>query len=206
VALGVLGALLLTRSRGALVLGLPAALLGLGLLQRNRRALWVSLAALVVLALLLLPLGLGERLLSLLRAPAQGTTFFRLKLWRSTLTMIANHPLRGVGLDGFLYAYRSRYVLPSAWGELNLSHPHNLLLDTWTRLGLWGVVVVGWLLYWFFRLAWSQFREALGYRRALLLGAMAAMIAAVGHGMVDQTLYTVDLAFVFMVLLALVQG
>ena len=56
--------------------------------------------------------------------------------------MIANHPLRGVGLDGFLYAYRSRYVLPSAWEEPNLSHPHNLLLDAWTRLGLAGVAVV----------------------------------------------------------------
>ena len=206
VALGVLGALLLTRSRGAMLIALPAALLALGLLQRNRRALWVSLAALVVLALLLLGLGQGARILALLRRPAQGTGFFRLKLWRSTLTMIADHPLRGVGLDGFLYAYRSRYVLPSAWGELNLSHPHNLVLDAWTRLGFAGLLVVGWLLYWFCRIAWAQFKTALGYRRALLLGAMAAMVALVGHGMVDQALFTFDLGFVVMVLLALVQG
>ena len=32
------------------------------------------------------------------------------------------------------------------------------------------------------------------------------MVAVVGHGLVDQALYTVDLMFVFMVLLALVQG
>jgi O-antigen ligase len=188
-----------------MLLALPAALLALGLLLRSKRALWASLAALAVLALLIVAFGQGARIAALLRAPARGTGFFRLKLWRSTGAMIADHPLRGVGLDGFLYAYRSRYVLPSAWGELNLSHPHNLLLDAWTRLGLAGVGAVGWLVFWFFRSAWRAFRQALGYRRALLLGAMAAMIAALAHGLVDQALYTVDLMYVFMLLLALVQ-
>ena len=32
-----------------------------------------------------------------------------------------------MGLNNFLYQYRTRYVLPDAWEELDLSHPHNSL-------------------------------------------------------------------------------
>jgi O-antigen ligase len=155
-----------------------------------------------------MPLFLTERFGSLFDL-SQGTGFFRLKLWRSTLNMIADHPLRGVGLDGFLYAYRSRYVLPSAWEELDLSHPHNLLLDAWTRLGLLGLGVVGWLIVSFFRAGWGA-RAAprgteSGYERALLLGLLAAMVAAVAHGLVDHAMFTIDLAMVFGLLLAVAQ-
>jgi O-antigen ligase len=199
----VLAALLLTFSKGALLLGVPASLLALGLLQRDRRATWVALGALALLALLLAPWLLTERFGSLLDV-TRGTGFFRLKLWRSALRMIADHPLTGVGLDGYLYAYRSRYVLPSAWEELNLSHPHNLLLDAWTRLGALGVGVVGWLIVTFFRTAWAR-HSARGVQRALLLGLMASMVALLAHGLVDQALFTIDLAFVFGLLLAVVQ-
>mgnify|MGYP000278906670 CR=1 FL=1 len=173
------GALLLTFSKGALLLGVPAALLALGLLQRDHRsrrdwrATWIALGALALLALLLTPLFLTDRFGSLFDL-SQGTGFFRLKLWRSALAMIADYPLSGVGLDGFLYAYRSRYVLPSAWGELNLSHPHNLVLDAWTRLGLPGVIVVGGLLAAFGRAAWRRLhrtrrnRFRLGWRWRLV--------------------------------------
>jgi hypothetical protein len=65
--------------------------------------------------------------------------------------------------------------------------------------------VVGWLLVGFFRAAWRAYRQAIGYERALLLGAMGAMVAVLAHGLVDQALFTVDLAFVFGLLLALVQ-
>jgi O-antigen ligase len=119
--------------------------------------------------------------------------------------MIADHPFTGVGMDNFLYSYRSRYVLPSAWGELDLSHPHNLILDTWTRLGLPGLIAVGWLLFAFLRIAWRQFQAATGDRRALLLGLGAAMVAALAHGLVDHALFLIDLSFVFALMAALVQ-
>jgi len=201
-ALPVLGALLLTFSKGALLLGLPASVLVLGLLQR-RRARWATVAALVVLALLLLPMAFTDRFRGWF-TPGSGTAFFRLELWRATWNMIAAHPLWGVGPDNFLYHYRTRYVLPSAWGELNLSHPHNLLLDTWTRLGLPGVMVVGWLIGWFIHTLWGQVR-VLGDNRTFVLGSAGAMAALLAHGMVDQAIFLVDLGFVFALLLALVQ-
>jgi hypothetical protein len=59
--------------------------------------------------------------------------------------MFREHPWLGVGLDNFLYQYRSRYILPAAWQEPNLSHPHNILLDYGSRLGLGGLVAGVWL-------------------------------------------------------------
>lgn len=207
-ALPVLAALLLTFSKGALLLGLPASILALGLLPRHgaaerRRAVWLTVGALAVLALLLTPLVFSERFRGWFD-PQSGTAFFRLKLWRATWSMIAEHPIWGVGLDNFLYHYRTRYVLPSAWGELGLSHPHNLLLDAWTRLGLPGLIVVGWLVGWFVHTGWGKLRQ-FGDNRTLVLGAMAAMAALLAHGMVDHALFLIDLGFVFVLLLALVQ-
>ena len=203
-ALPVLAALVMTLSKGALLIGLPAALLAMGLAQRRRKATWFAVGAVVVVALLVLPFAFTERFRSVLNL-STGTAFFRLKLWRATLSMIADHPFTGVGMDNFLYSYRSRYVLPSAWGELDLSHPHNLILDTWTRLGLPGLAAVGWLLFAFLRIAWRQFQAATGDQRALLLGLGAAMVAALAHGLVDHALFLIDLSFVFALMAALVQ-
>lgn len=121
--------------------------------------------------------------------------------------MIREHPLLGVGLDNFLYWYRTRYVLPTAWQEFNLSHPHNLLLDFWLRLGLPGLVTVAWLLVAFFRRAWRAHRSLFGQGRQwpLAAGLVAGMVNFLAHGLVDNAFFLVDLAFVFMLMLALVQ-
>jgi O-antigen ligase len=121
--------------------------------------------------------------------------------------MIRDHPVLGVGLDNFLYHYRTRYVLPHAWQEFNLSHPHNLVLDFWLRLGLPGLFLLGWLLWAFFRRGWGVWRcLPQGDDRLLVLGMMAGMVGAIAHGLVDNAFFLVDLAFVFMLMAALVQA
>jgi O-antigen ligase len=164
----------------------------------------VTIVVLAVLAVgLLLVLGTG-RLTSLLDT-TEGTTSFRLQLWQSSLAMIGDHPLLGVGLDNFLYAYRSHYVLPTAWEEFNLSHPHNFVLDFWLRLGLPGLLVLGWLLAGFFRRGWPAYRHLPeGADRLLILGLMAGMVNFIAHGLVDNAFFLVDLSFVFMLMLALI--
>jgi O-antigen ligase len=120
--------------------------------------------------------------------------------------MLRDHPVLGVGLDNFLYHYRTHYVLPTAWEEFNLSHPHNLLLDSWLRLGLPGLVVFLWLLVGFFRTGMREFRcMPQGSNRTLLQGIMAGMVYTVAHGLVDNAFFLVDLAFALMLMLALVQ-
>lgn len=197
-------ALFLTYSRGAWLLGVPVALLFLAAM-RGRRAFAIALGLLAIgVVALALVVGAG-RLTSLLET-TEGTTFFRLQLWQSSWAMIRDHPVQGVGLDNFLYYYRSQYVLPTAWEEFNLSHPHNLVFDFWLRLGLAGLVALIWLLVSFFRQGWRSYRSLPeGDARLLLLGVMGGMVNFVAHGLVDNAFFLVDLGFVFALMLAMVQ-
>ncbi len=201
-ALLVGAAILLSFSKGALLFGVPASLLALGLLAGGRW-LWVSLGTLGAAALAAVPVLRTPRFTSLFDLQS-GTTFFRLNLWRSTLDMIRDHPVLGVGLDNFLYAYRGRYIRPAAWQEPNLSHPHNVLLDFWSRLGLLGLAAGLWLQVAFWRLALPLRRLSDPDERALAMGLMAGMVNFLAHGLVDNSYFLVDLAFAFCLSLALV--
>jgi O-antigen ligase len=197
-----LGALYLTFAKGAWLLALPAALLTIGL-ARGRRAVAVALLALGVLAVTLLPVLGTTRLQSLLDF-GSGTTFVRLQLWQAALAMLRDHWLWGVGPDNFLYHYRTTYILPTAFAEAGLSHPHNVLLDFWTRLGLLGALLLVTLTGAFWGTAVRRYRAlADGTQRALVLGTMGAMAAALAHGLIDNSFFLVDLAFALMLMLAI---
>lgn len=195
--------LFLTFSLGALALGIPAsaALIALVWLWPARRRLHAAHLALIGVllagAIFLVAFAAGPRLSTLFET-GTGTGFFRVAVWTSALHMIGDHPLFGVGLDNFLYEY-PKYILPEAWREPNLSHPHNVLLDFWVRLGILGVGVLIWMEAEFFRHTWRAFRQGNDLRlRALAIGLMASMVDFLAHGMVDAAYFVVDLAFVFM--------
>jgi O-antigen ligase len=212
-ATAMVAALFLTYSRGAWLLGIPAAVLFALIVPvasglHGRRRVWALVIGLLLVAVVGAALAGGTGRLASLANPTQGTTFFRLQLWRSSWTMARDHPLFGVGLDNFLYQYRTHYVLPTAWEEFNLSHPHNLVLDFWLRLGLPGLVLLGWFLAAFFRRGWCVYRHlrlGRGDDRLLVLGLMAGMVNFWAHGLVDAAFFLVDLAFVFALMVALIQ-
>jgi O-antigen ligase len=132
--------------------------------------------------------------------PESGTSFFRTKLWLSAWRMFLDHPLLGVGPDNFLYQYRSFYILPEAWQDPNLSHPHNLALDHLSRLGLLGFVCGVWLHVGFWRVAVDAYRRLRQMDRelsALCVGLMASMADMLAHGLVDHAFFLIDLALVF---------
>src|SRR5690606_41583389 len=125
------------------------------------------------------------------------TSSLRVNLWQSSLNMIRDRPFFGVGLDNFLYAYRGRYILDPAWQEPFLNHPHNIVLDFATRLGMFGLLAGVWL---FHALAANLYRL---YQDVLVSGrgrewhpVIAALIAALAqtlsHGLVDHSFFLVD--------------
>ncbi|MBI5032523.1 MAG: O-antigen ligase family protein [Chloroflexi bacterium] len=189
--------LYLTYSRGAW-LGIVAGLAVIGLLSGRRVRIAVT-AVLVIGAVLVIPFLQTERARSLFQE-GTGTGFFRVSVWQSASAMIRDHPIAGVGLDNFLYAYPN-YIQPGAWREPNLSHPHNIVLDFWVRLGIGGVMVLGWMMLQFYRKGIKELRELGGTPRALVIGLLASMTAALAHGMIDAAYFYVDLAFVFMLTL-----
>jgi len=187
--------LFLTYSRGAWLLGVPGAMISLGLLG-GRRSFIIALGIVLVALLSLFPLAGSERIASTFQFQ-EGTGFLRLRLWESALHMIRDHPLSGIGLDNFLYLYPD-YMLPGAEIEPNLSHPHNIILDYWTRLGILGVVSLGWLLGASYRVGRRLYRSRIEADAcAVVLGLMASMVAFVTHGMIDSSYFVVELAFVF---------
>jgi O-antigen ligase len=196
-------ALLLSFSKGALILGVPLSLLALGVLMGGRW-LWASLGGLAAAAVAAIPLLRTPRFARLLDTRS-GTTFFRLHLWRSSWMMFWDHLWLGVGPDNFLYQYRGRYILPAAWQEPDLSHPHNVFLDYGCRLGLGGLLAGLWLQVGFWRKALPLRRLVDADRRALALGMMGGMVDFLAHGLVDASYFVIDLAFVFFLALAVVQ-
>jgi len=203
-----LTALLLTFSKGAIFLGLPALLLALAIAGRRllaapgfalrQRYGWGLAAVAAAMALGLIPFLDTERFRSLLDFSPEGTAGIRLSLWRSSMQMALDHLWLGVGPDNFLYSYRSGYILPAAWRDPSLNHPHNVVLDWWTRLGLPGLALAA---------AWL----ALGVRslwkaattEAIAVGALGAAAAALGHGLIDASYALPDLLFVWVFLLHL---
>ena len=201
-------ALLLTFSKGALLFGLPAMIVTLwwgGLILAGRRSewrltLWWVAGAAVIAVLVLTPFLGTERFQRLLDL-RHGTGFVRLQLWQSAWQMALDHPWLGVGPDNFLYAFRSHYLLPAAWQEPNLNHPHNWLLDWWTRLGLPGLGLALIFFGFMIKRLWQGLQEAA--QPVLCLGLLAAVVAALAHGLIDASYALPDLMIVWVLLACL---
>lgn len=197
--------LVLTQSAGGLLLGLPTGLATIAFLQLGQRA-WRPVVAVgfSVLVFAAVAAQVSPRFANVFDF-TDGTNFLRLRLWESALAMIQDHPITGVGLDQFLERYRGTYVKPDAIWDSQLSHPHNLVLDVWLRLGIGGVIwlaTLGLLVVMHGRRLLSQATLAPD-ERALLMGVLAALVGAAAHGLVDNSLFVVDLALIFWMFMAL---
>jgi len=181
-----LAAVGLTFSRGAL-LGLWGGLL-VALWQLGKRRLACAFLLAGCLLAFVLALLFPARLQAELWA---GGDALRLAIWRSSLAMVRDYPLTGVGLDQYLYQYVPRYVEPRAWSERFTSHPHNLILDFWLRLGIAGLLLLGSALWLVVRRVRSSFRDH--WTVALAAGLAAGAI----HGSLDRGYFAPDLAASF---------
>jgi O-antigen ligase len=200
-------AVALSQSAGALLLGIPVGIAAVILGWRGKRAVPILAGMGAAGAAALIPLSALLPRLRQFTDLENSTSVIRLNLWRSSFQLIREHPFTGVGLDQFLYAYRSRYILPQAWEDPDLSHPHNVLLDYWVRLGILGVVIALAFQWYFWSQAlkvYSAVREHSPLRFALLIGAIGAMANFLAHGLVDMAHFNINLSYVFALLLTLV--
>jgi O-antigen ligase len=182
----------LANSRGAL-LALGAAALVLGAWS-NRRAVWWSVCAALVAALVLIP-----------ATRAQFTSVFTLRdtstdvrsvLWQGTWRLLEAHPITGAGLGGFPTLY-AKYKLPQHV-EL-LEYPHNVLLNAWVEFGILGAAFTLGVVFW---LAFALFRR-LRARDSWAVGTLAAWIVVLVHGLVDVPYFKNDLAVLTVFLLVI---
>ncbi|MGB7340213.1 MAG: O-antigen ligase family protein [Phototrophicaceae bacterium] len=195
----------LTQSVGALLIGVPAAITAVLIATYGKKAL--PILGLFALIGILVTLGLTQvstRFASLLDL-STGTNFIRIRVWESTLEILSDYPLTGLGLDQFLPVFSGEYVRPDAIADPDLSHPHNIVLDFWIRLGILGV---GWLIL-FMITFWRNavkilYMERNPQKRILLIGSIGAMTALIAHGMIDNSIYVNDLVYIFVLIVGII--
>ena len=195
-----------TLSRGLLLaviagFGVVVALVGCSL-GRSRRV-WLAYGAGVAVATVAFGLAAGQRLLA---AGGDGEEPTRFLIWRASWRMAQDHPVFGVGLDQFLPQYGRRYVEPAGWPERFTSHPHNLALDLWLRVGILGAAAFAWLVAASGRLA-ARWRSAgVDGEHGLAVGAAGALAAGFAHGLVDNGFFLPDLAIMTWFFIALLEA
>ncbi len=202
-------ALLLTFSRGALMLGLPAGLLMWGWWQyratgRFRMPCRPSILGIgvgvagVLLALANQRFSLGERLLDFTPVAA------RWAIWRHTWSLWQEHPWWGQGSDGFYWAAAAHFP-HSPWLDPEILHPHNVWLEILVRAGLVGLT--GMLLLCVL-LGWTLDRAFRDPQAAWIVGPPSMAIAGgLAHGYVDAFWSLSDIATMNLILiLVILQG
>jgi O-antigen ligase len=205
---GIAPAVLLTQSAGALLLAIPFSVVFIMALCWGKRAIVPIVGLCVVVAIGFMIASQTARFERVFDF-SSGTSFYRFRVWESALNLIHDHPITGVGLDQFLPAFRERYILPDAWEEPDLSHPHNFILDFWARLGIFGVAIFVGLQFSFWKTAYQQYKFERAKRDPMMymltMGAMGSMVALLVHGLVDNSIFVLDLAYIFVFLLCVVE-
>ncbi len=195
-----------TGSRGGEVAAVVCAAALVLVCQWRRKPALAGLAALAIVALLLA----HYRVSTFLSGGHGLSNGAHQSVWRSALRMVRDHPIVGVGPDNFLYYYSNddacapHHIAHWYYSQDNqtnfercISHPHNMFLDFWLSTGLLGLVAALALLGLFAVLGLRLLRRADASRKGPLLGALAAMLALVVHGEVDNSYFLPDLAVYF---------
>jgi putative inorganic carbon (HCO3(-)) transporter len=180
------GVLLLTQSRGALI-ALGVALATMFLLRWPES--WLRVVLLTLIGGAGLHLFGWERLLDLVFAKdALGGTEGRIEIWTRAWYILQDFPFTGCGMGNFqqtvafLYPYS---ITPEGKGE----HAHNIFFQVGADLGLGGLIAWLSLLLLVFVAAWQAYRygAAAGNNEIAAAGAglFCSQVALVMHGMVD---------------------
>ena len=199
-------AVLLSRSRGGSLI-LVATLILIAILlavqrQKTRSAGLPARASVVLLALVLavgLVVGIGPLLdrFAQLEAGAQDRT----KIYLSTLELISDHPIVGVGPGMYKWRFRP---YQTEQGRTRFDHAHNDYLETAAEWGMPFALLLWSFLVW--RL-WRSIRTFLTAHRSwpqgLALGCAGSIFSLLAHSLVDFSLQIPSIAMTFFAIVGL---
>ncbi|MBT5337831.1 hypothetical protein HN858_02880 [Candidatus Falkowbacteria bacterium] len=218
-----LSAIIFARSEGALF-GILAAVIFLGLFYPNKRLRLISLVSLVSLVLLVsfIPQARTYAVDKISLSDHSGQ--IRVQQWKETWTMLTDgREVFGAGLAGYqttIEPYHAegiwiedkqdpewlRKVLyneefkKQAWQPTEIyMYPHNIILNFWSEIGLFGMLVVLVLGMKFLMNYWKvKNRE----NQKIYLVLIAVMVAILVHGLVDVPYFKNDLSVFWWLLFA----
>jgi len=193
-----IAALIATNSRGpliAFVIGGVSLLFLLGRTRRWRRYAVIGViltVGLVTLAFALLPSQYTGRyaLLFDLKSSSVAT---RLELWQLVGNHLDDWFFTGAGLFGFAYYYTGRTADLSLFGP----QPHNLFLDVFADIGIFGLMLFLILVGYLFLQAISWPHRQFTWLRSLLIANSAGFIAIVVESLFSTSLISTRLLWFF---------
>lgn len=121
----------------------------------------------------------------------------RLAVWEGTWNLLSVRPILGAGLASFPEVY-AEYKL-DRHVEL-LLYPHNVILNFWAELGLFGILSFVALIAYFFKESYKSIKQNAS---SIAIGLMLAMTAILIYGLVDVPYFKNDLAVQFLFIVGL---
>lgn len=190
--------LALTYARGGWV-SFMAVLVALALF-RNKRLLWLLVIA-PLIAVWVNPM-LLERLASIVN-PVDSSSALRLALWESSVAMLREHPLIGIGWGAYWMVYPS-YDFFINNSETTIYHAHNMFLHIGAELGLLGLGAFIWLLAAILQITLSLYRKCSSYHTCgITLGLLVAFWGIIINGLTDYVMFNIQMSILFWMLAGL---
>ena len=119
----------------------------------------------------------------------------RLTIWKSSLLMLKENPLLGIGPGNFQSKYLEFQKYFPPYLEWAVPEPHNIFLAFWLQSGLLGLIGFLLLLCFVFKNIWSILKNK---KDALLVAPLFMFfVYIVLHGLIDTPFWKNDFAFVF---------
>lgn len=152
-------------------------------IQRNKKVAIISALIILVLGILFFSNpALLSKVYSIFDLHTNASNDERLLLWQSSWHMFRDHPLMGLGLEGFQYYFKSQYILPGIL-DPNIGNSHNNLFAFLAETGIIGTVGYLWLFGFLLVDLYRKYRRNSGN-----FWALTAFLITIGvqiHGMTD---------------------
>lgn len=191
--------LTLTYCRGAILsLALVLAFYGV---MKNKKLFFMMIAA--GLAVAIFDTSITERIMSAFNAE-DSSSQMRMAMWESTVAMIIEHPIFGIGWGSYfmVYPYYDFFINNP---EILIVHAHNMYLNIAAEIGLFGFAAFCFVLFGAMHRAFAkpQIRES-KFLNGLMLGFGLALACIAVNGFTDYVLFNIELSMLFWIINALI--
>ncbi len=194
--------LFLCKSRGGLAGMLTGMVIFFIFVIRERKrnflvGLSVILAVMIIIGIAFSPI-IIERFSNLSSDTSVNT---RITIWKDTLILIKQRPLAGFGLGSYKWVYPA---VRSMGMSRDINFAHNDYLHTWAELGIFGLALVLWFIFAYFRISIKSIGGiSSSTKRFLLYGVLSGITVILVHSLTDFNMHILANASVLIIMAGL---